>query len=108
MTVLFFDIDEETAITRLLGRKIDPVTKEVFGPGIETNPKTGNTLITRDDDTPEAIRNRIEWSKRDTLPLLDGWRARGWDVHTVDASRTPDEVFDTVRAVLDPILMRDD
>lgn len=102
--VLYFHLDEETAIRRLLGRKIDPVTKEVFGPELDVNPKTGNTLIHRSDDTLDAIKSRLEWSKKDTLPVLDIWREEGRTIHTVDASRSPDEVFADICAILDPVL----
>lgn len=63
--VLWLDLNEETAVERLSGRRIDPVTNETFPASFtgDTNPKTGNTLVTRADDTPEAIRKRIAWSK---------------------------------------------
>jgi adenylate kinase len=102
--VLYFHLDEETAIKRLLGRKIDPVTKEVFGPELDVNPKTGNTLVHRSDDTLDAIKSRLEWSKKDTLPVLDIWREEGRTIHQIDASKSPDEVFADLRSILDPIL----
>ncbi|HRI35623.1 MAG TPA: nucleoside monophosphate kinase [bacterium] len=102
--VLYFHLDEETAIRRLLGRKIDPVTKEVFGPEMDVNPKTGNTLVHRSDDTLDAIKSRLEWSKKDTLPVLDIWRKEGRTIHTVDASQSPDEVFVDLCEILDPIM----
>jgi adenylate kinase len=76
-SVIFLQFDEETAVRRLSGRRIDPETNEVFPVDFkgDTNPKTGNKLVSRSDDTPESIRSRISWSIRDTLPLIGIWRS---------------------------------
>lgn len=75
--VIYLDLDQETAVKRLAGRRIDPVTHETFPASFkgETNPKTGNTLTVRADDTEDAIRSRISWSIADTLPLIQTWEA---------------------------------
>lgn len=75
--VIYLELDEDTAVSRLCGRRIDPVTQETFPASYkgDKNPKTGNTLIVRADDTEDAIRKRIAWSISDTLPLLDTWEA---------------------------------
>ena len=75
--VLYLELDEDTAVRRLCGRRIDPVTQETFPASYkgDKNPKTGNTLVVRADDTEDAIRKRIAWSISDTLPLLDTWEA---------------------------------
>jgi adenylate kinase family enzyme len=40
--VIYLELDEETAVKRLCGRRIDPVTQETFPASFtaETNPKT--------------------------------------------------------------------
>lgn len=101
--VLFLDLDEETAVERLCGRRIDPVTQETFPASFtgDTNPKTGNKLVTRSDDTEEAIRKRIAWSIGDTLPLIDIWRRHGHTIYHIDASMSEEEIFSEVeRAVI--------
>ena len=57
--VVYFELSEDVAVERLSWRRIDPVTQETFPASFtgDKNPKTGNTLITRADDVPEAIRN---------------------------------------------------
>jgi len=93
--VLWLDLNEETAVERLSGRRIDPVTNETFPASFtgDTNPKTGNTLVTRADDTPEAIRKRIAWSKWDTLPLIEVWKRHGHTIHHIDASQSEEDIF---------------
>ncbi len=101
--VLWLDLDEETAVKRLSGRRIDPVTSETFPASYtgETNPKTGNTLVTRADDTPEAIRKRIAWSISDTLPLVEVWKRHGHTIHRIVASQTEDEIFREVERIIE-------
>ena len=66
------------------------------------NPKTGNTLVTRADDTEEAIRKRIAWSIGDTLPLIEVWKKHGHAVYDIDASQSEEEIFREVeRTVLE-------
>ena len=100
--VIYFELSEDMAVKRLCGRRIDPVTQETFPAAFtgETNPKTGNTLVVRADDTEEAIRKRIAWSISDTLPLLDIWRDTGHTIYTIDASQSEDEIFEYVEKVI--------
>lgn len=99
--VLWLDLAEDKAIARLSGRRIDPVTNETFPASFtgETNPKTGNKLVTRTDDTPEAIKKRIAWSIGETLPLIEVWRRHGHTVHHVDADQSEDDIFAQVQKI---------
>lgn len=100
--VLWLDLDEETAVKRLSGRRIDPVTNEVFPVSFTgtANPKTGNTLVTRADDTPEAIRKRIAWSIGETLPLIEVWKRHDHQIIHIDAGQTEEEIFSQVESML--------
>ncbi len=99
--IIWLDLSEETAVKRLCGRRIDPVTQETFPASYtgEQNPKTGNTLIVRADDTEEAIRKRIAWSIGDTLPLIDIWKQHGHAVYRIDADQSEEEIFEEVEKV---------
>lgn len=99
--VLWLDLAEDKAIARLSGRRIDPVTSETFPASFvgDINPKTGNTLVTRADDTPEAIKKRIAWSIGETLPLIEVWRRHGHTVHHVDADQSEDDIFAQVQKI---------
>jgi adenylate kinase len=94
--VVYLELDEDTAVARLCGRRIDPVTQETFPASFtgETNPKTGNALVTRADDTEEAIRKRIAWSISDTLPLINTWESHGHKIVRIDASQSEEVIFE--------------
>jgi adenylate kinase len=100
--VIYFQLDEDTAVSRLCGRRIDPVTQETFPASFkwDKNPKTGNTLVVRADDTEDAIRKRIAWSISDTLPLLDTWEANGHKIHRIDADQSEEEIFREVEKAM--------
>lgn len=96
--VLWLDLSEEEAVKRLTGRRIDPVTNETFPASYTgaTNPKTGNTLVVRADDTEEAIRKRIAWSIADTLPLIGVWRKHGHRIIQIEANQSEEDIFRSV------------
>ncbi len=100
--VIYLDLDAEIAVARLGGRRIDPVTNETFPSSFkwETNPKTGNTLIVRADDTEDAIRSRISWSIADTLPLIDIWETNWHRVYKIDASKSEAEIFAEIEWII--------
>ncbi|QDU30457.1 Adenylate kinase [Anatilimnocola aggregata] len=58
------------------------------------------TAENRPDDTPETIGRRMEVYHRQTSPLLDYYRHQGL-LTTIDAMRSADEVFDSIRDAVD-------
>ncbi len=56
----------------------------------------GGTLVTREDDTPEALEVRMREYHEKTQPVLEHFRRKEYVV-TVDATRSPDEVFAEIR-----------
>jgi adenylate kinase len=63
------------------------------------------TLEKRSDDTPETIAARIDVYRRQTSPLIEYYRDRGLLV-TVDAMRSPDDVFADIRQAVDDFRAR--
>ena len=57
----------------------------------------------RSDDTPEAIRRRLELYERETAPLVDYYRSHQANVVGIHADRSVDEVFEELRRALDSI-----
>lgn len=100
--VIYFELTEDVAVERLCGRRIDPVTQETFPASFtgDTNPKTGNKLITRADDTPEAIRSRIAWSIADTLPLIDTWESSGHEIYRINANQDEETIFAEIKKII--------
>jgi adenylate kinase len=54
----------------------------------------------RTDDTPETIAKRIDVYLRQTAPLLNYYETQG-NLVTVDAMRSPDEVFADIKSAID-------
>lgn len=77
--VLFFDCGEEVCINRCL----------------ERGKSSGRT-----DDNRESLEKRIQTYLQSTRPIIKLYEKEG-KVRTVDASRSVDEVFADVKAILD-------
>ena len=101
--VINFVLSDEEVVKRLSGRRLAPSTGKIYH--IITNPpkregyddETGEKLIQRDDDKPEAIIHRLEVYRNETAPLIDYYRAKG-NIIDIDASPSPEEVLRSVIA----------
>jgi adenylate kinase len=79
--VFDLQIDEPTAVQRLLGRAVDEG---------------------RSDDTPEAIAKRLELFRDATMPVIEHYRAQG-KVVGVHAAGTVNEVFNEIQEALEQV-----
>ncbi len=103
--VINFVLDEEEIVKRLSGRRLCKSTGRIYH--IVSNPpkkegiddETGEPLIQRDDDKPEAIRHRLEVYRKDTAPLIGFYTEKGL-ITDIDASVSPEEVLASVLAAL--------
>jgi adenylate kinase len=85
LTVVFaLQVSDEICIERLLKRARDE---------------------RRSDDTPEAIRRRLELYHRETEPLIEHYRTLGVLV-PIHADGTPNEVFAEIQAALEQVAVR--
>ena len=81
--VVNFVLSEEEIIKRLSGRRMCPSTGRtyhiIFNPPKKEgfDDETGEALVQRDDDKPEAIRHRLEVYNEATAPLIDFYKAKG-------------------------------
>ena len=100
--VVFLDLDRARAVERLSGRRICPITYEVFPADfpLDHNPKNGAKLITRHDDTPAAIDKRIGAFFDSTFPLVTYWREQGREIYRIDADQSVDTVFDEISTII--------
>ena len=60
----------------------------------------------RTDDTPDAIRKRLEIYDRDTAPLVEHYRATRTNVVGIHADQPVDQVFAEVREALEQVAAR--
>ena len=100
--VFFFDLPEEETVARLEPRRICTKDQSHIYHLVNKPPRVdgicdidGAPLKQRDDDKPDAIRKRVEEYKRETLPLLDIYRARHL-VRRIDATLSMDTVTEEV------------
>ena len=101
---LLIDAPDETVIRRLSGRRqcseghlyhveFDPPKHD------EKCDQCGRPLIQRDDDKPEAIKERLSTYHEQTEPLKDYYDERGL-LRRFDGTRDKTEVHDHIRATL--------
>ena len=101
--VIHITLSEEEALRRLQGRKVDPVTKEIFGADFtgDVSPTTGNTLVIRvDDQDVEKIHKRFAWYRSDIVPLLESWKADGVEFYTVNGEQPREAVWSEIEKIL--------
>jgi adenylate kinase len=97
--VLLFEVADDELVRRLGGRTVcercqTPYTGREPG---ETCEKCGGTLVRRQDDEPEAIRNRLAVYQAQTAPVIEWYRRHGTPMLAIEATGTVDEV--TTRAL---------
>lgn len=101
-----FSCPEEELIKRLTGRRFCPVCGRtyhvVFMPPREEGrcDDDGAELATRDDDTLDAVKNRLKVYAESTEPLITWYRDNGL-LRDVDASVAPDEVFAALKDIVE-------
>jgi adenylate kinase len=102
---LVFDIkvDRDLLLKRLTGRRTCSVCGELYN--VYFHPakvdgvcdKDGGKLLQRADDNEETIRQRLVAYEKETSPLIDYYRRKGF-LHEVDGNRGPEpiakELFD--------------
>ena len=104
--VINFVLSEEEIIKRLSGRRMCPSTGRTYHilfnpPKVEgIDDETGEPLIQRDDDKPEAIRHRLELYNDATAPLIDYYKAQDVVLDLIctnDPKETEDNFFALIK-----------
>jgi len=104
-SVLSLEVDEKEILERLSGRRTCSGCGAMYH--VRFNPpktegrcdKCGGTLLQRDDDREDTIRERLVNYKKSTKPLIDFYRGTG-KVHAVKASGDIDTIFETISQLL--------
>ena len=103
--VLYFSAPDAVLVRRLSGRRTCPACKAVFH--VETLPPKadgvcdhcGAALIQRDDDKPEAIKNRLDVYTAQTAELIEHYSQTGHLVE-IDSTGTVDEIATAAASAL--------
>lgn len=95
--VLFFHLDEDIVLGRILNRKVCPKCGEIYSTSAHSNKnclKCNTPLIVRSDEHDiNSIKKRIEIYKNETLPLLSLFEKKGI-LRLLDLNKTANMHFD--------------
>ncbi len=104
--VLNIDVEDEELIKRLSGRRVCSSCgmsyHMIFNPPQEDEicDKCKGKLYQREDDKPEAIRNRLMVYKKQTQPLIEYYTRKGI-LRTVDGGKDIPEIFEDIKKILE-------
>lgn len=97
--VIFLDLPEDEAIKRLSGRIICKNCNKVYNKNVDgdlkTCPACGGEIFQRKDDTPEAIKVRLEQYFKLTMPVIDYFEDK-WLLIRIDARPDADTVAQNI------------
>ena len=96
---IYFDIDTNVLIDRIINRKSCPVCGEIYNKKYKPAKLSGKCdkcnvdLVTRADDTEEIAKKRFETYYEQTAPLVEFYENKGV-LYKIDANGTIDEVWE--------------
>lgn len=103
--VLHIDVPEGNLVERLTGRRICPSCGATYH--VLYNPpkvegicdRDGANLTQREDDQPETVKNRLAVNIKQTQPLLDFYKGKGY-LQTINGDQDINLVFDDLKNIL--------
>jgi len=105
--VIFLDLSDEEIRRRIMDRLTCASCGATFGGslhGLKTGdacPSCGGELIRRNDDTGEAISERLRVYRESTLPVVTHYREKPTGIfHRIDAGEGSDEIFKKLSALV--------
>lgn len=101
--LLFLNVSNEEVINRISARRACKKCANLVNLNIEDTlncPKCNGALITRHDDKPEIVEHRLKLYRKTALPLLEYYEKHGY-LNEIDASKTLDENYNTVKKILE-------
>ena len=99
------DVPDENIVNRMSGRRTCPKCGASYHVQFMPPKKEGicdvcgAELVQRDDDKPETVKERLRVYHEKTQPLIDYYDRCGV-LHTVDGTRSADDVFQEIRGIL--------
>jgi adenylate kinase len=107
--VIVLDLSDQEGIRRLSGRRtcVNKDCDAIYN--VNTAPKPqkegicdncGSKIVQREDDTPDAVRRRMEIYHNETKPLIDFYRSKDI-LSTVNADQSIEEVHNVILSKLE-------
>jgi adenylate kinase len=96
--VIYLQVDEQVAVSRIMGRITCPGCKKTYRvdqespEGRENCKECGTPVMVRKDDSREVVKSRIQVYQEETLPLIDYYRSKG-ELISIDGDGTEQQVF---------------
>lgn len=101
--VISIEVPDDEIVSRIIGRRMDPVTGDIFHVKFNPAPKEiQNRLVQRKDDTEETVRSRLDAYHKQTKPLGNWYDKRGLLIK-IDGTGPIQEVGELVTSVVNTI-----
>ena len=98
--VISIEVPDEDIVNRIVGRRMDPETDEIFHVSFKPPPpEISHRLIQRKDDNEETVRMRLSAYHEQTKPLGDWYMEKGI-LHTVEGTGSIEEVARSISKIL--------
>ena len=99
-TVISIEVPDEDIVNRIVGRRMDPETDEIFHVSFKPPPpEISHRLIQRKDDNEETVRMRLSAYHEQTMPLGDWYMEKGI-LHAVEGTGSIEEVARSISKIL--------
>lgn len=102
--VIEINLEDDVIIKRLSARRLCRGCGSIFNINSEEVgekcKKCGGQIYTRDDDTPEAVKHRIEIFKTEAVPLWYYYRGKPF-YKRINGDKTPEAVFKEITDFID-------
>ena len=99
-SVISIEVPDESIIERIVGRRMDPETGEIYHIKFKPPPEEISLrVIQRRDDTEETVRNRLTAYHEQTAPLADWYSEKGLLVR-IDGDMPIEEVGRSIASKL--------
>ena len=98
--VISIEVPDEDIVNRIVGRRMDPETDEIFHVSFKPPPpEISHRLIQRKDDNEETVRMRLSAYHEQTKPLGDWYMEKGI-LHAVEGTGSIEEVARSISKIL--------
>ena len=99
-TVISIEVPDEDIVNRIVGRRMDPETGEIYHVSFKPSPpEIAHRLIQRKDDNEETVRMRLSAYHEQTKPLGDWYMQKGI-LHSVEGTGAIEEVAKSISRIL--------
>lgn len=97
--VIYIKVDDKELIKRIGMRRVCKRCNHFTDNSFKLCPECDGELVTRKDDEPKSVKNRLELFHKETEPVIDFF-GKNYDLCEVDGNPSIEEVKENIRKVL--------